>query len=575
MKSATRVLLSAAVAIVGLSWWTSADAQDARRPKKLIEVGWDMPDSQHLPGILDEVEKQPFDGLVVQAIGRKDDGSAIPLGWAFLNQKWSRQWFQSSVDQLKGCKFRRFTDNFLIFNANPGDVDWFDDAGWKNIVEHWRIAAWVARQSGFKGICFDPEPYASPHAQFTYSAQAGHDKHSFAEYYEQARRRGREIMQAVVEEYPDITIHSFFLCSVVSQTTGHTDPRRALSTQGYGLLPAMLDGWLDAAPPTVTLVDGCESSYLYNSRTAFLEMGNLIRGDCQNLISPANRGKYRAQVQTGFGIYLDVYANPKGSSMWYIDGQGMPRVERLRMNVRDALSVADEYVWIYGEQFRWWPTLSGRTQPKSWSEALPGCAQSLRFARDPIDFARTELARLRAAGKLVNLARNGNFQSDEATMLDGQKAAYHEGATPAGWHAWQTDNSKGTFTWDRQSGAPGGPPGAGRIAGVTDGCLIQDYHAKPGEYYAISALQRVAGKGQGAIRVRWQTADGKWIHETEDVLIYPSPTAKPASGEWVRLFGVARVPDGVGRMVVLLGASGQSAASDVIWYDDVEVHKLP
>ena len=73
----------------------------------------------------------------------------------------------------KGVQVSAVTDNFLIFNANPGNVDWFDDAGWKNIVDHWRIAAWIVRQSGFKGICFDPEPYAAPHAQFQYSAQAG------------------------------------------------------------------------------------------------------------------------------------------------------------------------------------------------------------------------------------------------------------------------------------------------------------------------------------------------------------------------------------------------------------------
>ena len=574
MKPATQLFFAATMAIVVSSSLASADAQDARRHKKLIEVGWDMPDSQHLSGILDQVEKQPFDGLVVQAIGRKDDGSTIPLGWAFLNQKWSRQWFQSNVDQLKGCKFRRFTDNFLIFNANPGDVDWFDDAGWKNIAEHWRIAAWVARQSGFKGICFDPEPYAQPHAQFQYSAQAGHDKHSFAEYCRKARQRGRETMRAVAEEYPNITVLSFFLNSVVGQVADHADPTPSLATLGYGLLPAMLDGWLDAAPPTVTVVDGCESSYLYNSRMAFLEMGNLIRGNCQNLISPENRSKYCAEVQTGFGIYLDAYANPKGSP-WYIDGQGKPRVERFRANVRDALSVADEYVWIYGEQFHWWPTLSNRTQPKSWPAALPGCDQALRCARDPIDFARTELAKLRSVGKLANLARNGNFDSDQATTIDGQKVAYRKGGNPAGWSNWQSDRSKGAFSWDRQTGAPGGPPGAGRIAGVTEGCLIQEYRVQPGECYAISAVQRIAGKGRGGIRVRWQTADVKWTHETEDVLIYPPSAAQPASAPWGCLFGVAQVPEGVGRMLILLGASEQTTASDVLWYDNLEVYKLP
>ena len=124
------------------------------------------------------------------------------------------------MDRLKGCKFQRLTDNFIMLNANPGDVDWFDDAGWRNIVEHWRIAAWVARQSGFKGILFDPEPYAPPHAQFSYSAQPERDKHTFDEYCAKARQRGREVMEAVAEEYPDITIFCFFMNSVDATATG-------------------------------------------------------------------------------------------------------------------------------------------------------------------------------------------------------------------------------------------------------------------------------------------------------------------------------------------------------------------
>jgi hypothetical protein len=575
--AARRFFVVAAVIILSGSL-ASADAQDACRRKKLIECGWDMPDSQHLAGILDQVEKQPFDGVVVQAIGRKDDGSAISLGWGFLDQKWKREWFQSSVDQLKKCKFRRFTDNFVIFNANPGNVDWFDDGGWKNIVEHWRIAAWIARQSGFKGICFDPEPYAPPSSQFSYSAQAGHDKHTFAEYCKKSRQRGREVMRAVTEEYPNITILSFFLNSnstVQDERSVQADLSRWLAPLGHGLLPAMLDGWLDVAPPTVTVVDGHEPSYPYNSRGAFLEAGNMIRNNCQNLVAPENRAKYRAQVQVGFGIYLDSYWNPKDNPWgWYIDGRGGTRVGRLRENVCDAMSIADEYVWVYGEQFRWWPTPNGAVKPQSWAKALPGCDQMLCYARDPIECAGKDLAKLRASGKGNNLARNGNFSSAKALLLDGKEVVYHDGGNPAGWDNWQTDKSKGTFTWDRHTNAAGGPPGAARIAGVADGCLSQTVHVQPGERYVISAAQRVAGKGQGLIRVRWSTA-GKWACESQDVFVYPRSVADSCSAPWSSLLGTVHVPEGVDGMVVLLSASEQTTASDVIWYDNVEVYKLP
>ena len=148
------------------------------------------------------MEKQPFDGVVLEVTGRTAEGKPCPAAAAFCNQKWQRAWFQTNVDQLRACKCTRFTDNFITIGANPGDVDWFDDAGWRQIVEHWRIAAWLAKQSGCKGLLFDPEPYTPPHSQFSYAAQPGGST-QFKSMRQKARQRGRQIMQAVVEEYPE------------------------------------------------------------------------------------------------------------------------------------------------------------------------------------------------------------------------------------------------------------------------------------------------------------------------------------------------------------------------------------
>ena len=138
-------------------------------------------------------------------------------------------------------------------------------------------------------------------------------------------------------------------------------------------------------------MDGCESAYRYNSVNQYLEAALAIKGACQELVSPENRAKYRARVQVSFGIYLDAYWNPK-TSPWYIDGLGGPRVARLRENLRTALRVADEYVWVYGEKFRWWPTPNRRVKEQTWPEALPGCERALALARDPVDYARGRIA---------------------------------------------------------------------------------------------------------------------------------------------------------------------------------------
>ena len=95
----------------------------------------------------------------------------------------------------------------------------FDDEAWAQIVEHWRIAARLANQGGLKGILFDPEAYTEPHRQFAYTSQAGWREHTFAEYAAKARERGREIMQAVAGEYPDITI--FWVCFIQKLRPNH------------------------------------------------------------------------------------------------------------------------------------------------------------------------------------------------------------------------------------------------------------------------------------------------------------------------------------------------------------------
>jgi hypothetical protein len=559
----TAALLSLTLAAIALAEEAAGPpTADMRRPKKLIAVGWDLFfDTAWLRAHREDMEKPPFDGIVINVVGRREDKKPAELRLAFSKEAWKEEWFAGALEDLKACRFTRLTDNFLMVWANPGDVDWFDDAGWREIVEHWRIAARLAKATGARGIVFDPEPYHQPYAAFQYSAQAGRGAHPFEAYYAKGRDRGRDVMKAVAAEYPDITILSFFLDSICGGAAGHADPRPLLAPQGYGLLPAFLDGWLDAAPPGVTIVDGHESSYLYNSDLQFLEAGNLIRGACQELVSPENRAKYRAQVQAGFGIYLDAYVNPP-TSPWYVDGKGGPRVDRLRTNVSAAARVADRYVWIYGEKCRWWPTPNKGVTEKTWPEALAGCEDALRWARGPEEAARFRLAALEKAGRLVNLLPGGDF-----SPVPGEPES-KEGRAPSGWATWQDAKSKGAFSWDREAGA--GAKGSARLAGVANGCFVKTVKAEAGRRFAVEGVRRLKGRGEAVLVVRWQTPEGKWIHEDKDVHI---PCTEPR-GAWGRMFGVVQVPEGAGNLVILLSARGQASADDVAWFDDVRLYGL-
>jgi hypothetical protein len=467
---------------------------------KLIETGWDMPDTRGLRDNLAAMEQRPFDGVVIEAVGQRDDKKPCRLREAFSNERWDRDWFRDCLDDLQACKCRRFTDNFLLVGANPGNVDWSEDAGWGQVAAHWRIAARLAKQGGLKGILFDPEPYTEPYAQFRRAGQPEQNRNISL-----ARQRGRDVMSAVAEEFPDITLFCYFANSVQPN-------------EGYGLLPAFLDGWLDAAPASVTIVDGCESAYCYKTATQYLEAAVKMKGDCQRYVSPENRAKYRAQMQVSFGIYLDAYANPP-TSPWHVPG----KTEGLCANVTTAGRVADEYVWVYGEKSRWWPT-------PTWNEALPGSEAVLAFARDPLGYARDQIVRHVGAVALAN-----------------------------DWKVWQEDESHGKFTWDTQAGS-------GRVAQAAHGCFIQSIAAKPGEHYAVQARCHSEGAGAACVLVRWQTADNKWTAEAQDV-----PLAAEKSGE---IFGVVTVPETAGRLTVLLLVKGQHAAQDTAEFRDVRVFKL-
>jgi len=257
-------------------------------------------------------------------------------------------------------------------------------------------------------------------------------------------------------------------------------------------------------------------------------------------------------------VYLDAYWNPKDSQWgrWYVDGLGGPRVQRLRANVHAALRAADEYVWIYGEKFRWWPTPNGRVREQTWPEALPGCEAALRWGRDPVAAARWKIQRLRQGGGLKNLLAGGAFD-------EGKK-----GGRPDGWGAWQREESKGTFTWDTQAGAAA--KGAGRAAGVSDGCFIQSIRVEPGQRYAVQAVRRLQGRGDAMLRVRWQTSEQAWTAVAHDQVVLPDGPPD----DWAEMLGAVEVPEGAGRLVVLLLVRGQGSEKDVAWFDDAAVYRL-
>ncbi|HEY2159567.1 MAG TPA: hypothetical protein VGH33_28340 [Isosphaeraceae bacterium] len=318
--------------------------------KALIEFGWDEPDTGFLRSHLAEMERTPFEGCVFH-VDARPAGKPASLTW----EGWGRRGFaeddvKSARDDLRALRTSRFTRNFLRFNVTPGDVDWFDD--FAPILSNARLAASLARDGRAAGVLLDTEHYQGH--PFAYKSQRDAATKPWADYAAQARRRGRDLMTAIQDGYPDL---------VVLLTFGPSLPRRQMLRSGkplaeveYGLLVPFLDGMIESARGKARIVDGFELSYGYKMPREFDQGRTLMTEGVAPIV--ADPAAYRRVVSPGFGIWLDYdwrkigwdVTNPSKN---YFTPAGF------EASVRAALERSDEFVWIYTDTPRWWSADGG------------------------------------------------------------------------------------------------------------------------------------------------------------------------------------------------------------------------
>ena len=561
MKTKWSILLVSAFLAVHVPFEASAEEI---LHKKFIQLGWDIPNTTYMRQHFGSMEKNPpFDGIIFYVSATSDGRSTVSTQSAWDTAEWSRDWFTKAREELKACKFKKFTDNFLRFNATPGDIDWSDDLGWTTLCKKAAICAWLAREGGAKGLALDFESYGEK--QFRYNPSNGL---SFAETSLLARKRGGHFIEAISSEMPNAVILSLFLNSMNLNAGKSGDPNLILPTEDYGLLPAFINGMLDALLPEMILVDGCEHGYYMDGPGEYLHAANEIRswtGAPIELVAPENRRIYRAQVQAGFGFYLDMYVNPQQSRYYFgpLDGS---RLKRLYTNLSAAFIATDQYVWIYGEQCRWWgeppyqqwekklENTAGKG--KLWEEALPGITRMISWIGNPIEAAKSEIEALARENALTNLARNPDFS---------QPPAPNEELPPA-YTAWQDERQRtGIFFWDKTIGN-----GATCVKKVELGCLIQKHQVTPGESYALAIDCLAQGSSLPTLKIRWQRQDGQWTQLHQDEVL----TFSPLRTGWQTAFGVITVPQEVGYLVILPCVASQLTDDDICWFDNLRLYKI-
>jgi hypothetical protein len=352
----TKYLLISIVAILATACPSSA------QPKKLIEFGWDEPDTEYMRQHITQMEHRPFDGCVFsvnfRTLARKGR-----LTWeAWGTTKIEPADIKEALADLQSTHFVKFKENFLRFNTTPAKLDWFDD--YSAVLNNAKLAAQLARDGHCKGLLFDIEQYEGK--LFKFSAQRDAKTKGFDAYAAQIRLRGKQVMEAFQEGYPDLTVFMSFGYSLPWATASHKPDK--LAEADYGLLAPFMDGLVEGAKGKTRIIDGHELTYSYKDKSQF----EAIYKDTKTGLLPivANPDKYHHVASIGFGVWMDYDWRKKG---WDIDHpeKNYFTPEAFEKSVKAALEVSDEYVWIYTETPRWWGKEGEKVKlPDAYEQAL-------------------------------------------------------------------------------------------------------------------------------------------------------------------------------------------------------------
>jgi len=314
--------------------------------KKLICYGEDWPNTAYVRAHISEMEKFPFDGVVIAVsdeLQPKYSGDCVGFR-AWGKQRFDPTKYQHAIDDLKNTSFKKFKDNFLAVEAMPGDVDWFSDDDFAGVAQNLKLMAKIAHEGGCRGIEFDPEEYGA-NKVWTWASwpEAIQKKHTEEECITIARQRGREIMRAMNSEFPDIKV--MFLLGP-GYTTAHT----VAGNHKYRLLLPFIDGMCEVAAQGTQIIDGYEQSYGFRTPISF-EDAVANQKQAKNFFQDKNA--FDRVMRVGFGLWMD---NNSGAIGWHPTEPEKNHFQpgTWQTAIHYALKNSDEYVWIWHERYNLW-----------------------------------------------------------------------------------------------------------------------------------------------------------------------------------------------------------------------------
>jgi hypothetical protein len=294
------------------------------------------------------IETLPFDGMALSTTTGAVLMKGAPRSYAEISADFA---------PLHGLAFTRMTHNFaLVFVDRP--ADFFGD--WSTTIENFRVLARVLREKGIKGIFFDNEEYAG--TLFNHPDDCADLSKSLDQYRDQARLRGRQIMQAIAAEYPDIVFVVMHGPYSSFSGTPHSVHRGQTNWQVDELRGPFSAGLIEGMNSRAQFVDGGEV-YAYRSVADF--QGSYDFRKTEIASATANcpylpdflRPVWGQKVRISFGLYNLAFG---GETM---------NATIMRTTLERALLRCDDFVWLYSEGQNW--NAPGEV-PQTWMQALVG-----------------------------------------------------------------------------------------------------------------------------------------------------------------------------------------------------------
>jgi hypothetical protein len=295
--------------------------------KKAIEWGKDMPTARWVSDNFTEMEKTPFNGIVM-----------VP-GDSLIEIFDPKPWSNTRIDTVSLAKinWQKYTDNFiLVWVSDTFGMSYANDAQWAIILNNMKVLAETAKKYKFKGFLFDNEMYQSGHSAWS---PANHPEGgAISKTKALVRKRGGQVMAEWVKAFPDIKIITTYFFSYV--------PMPDSKGRSWEMAPDWYNGWLDSIKGNAQIIEGDEYTYYPLSTGEWFSRYDTIRNAFKmKWCKPENYAKYDTFVHVGRALYPDQIEIDGGTDLH--------KEKRLEHNLYAGLATTDEYVWFWDEGHAW------------------------------------------------------------------------------------------------------------------------------------------------------------------------------------------------------------------------------